>query len=105
MNTSDNKAVYFKREALEKVVEAFAQGTLEKNAYRIPFEVLPADTKSTVRCCIYKERAVFRARTLAAMGWSVEKDDEATSLNEYAKQALLRKAVPEVPLTVMDIAC
>lgn len=105
MNTSDNKAVYFKREALKKVVEAFDQGTLEKNAYRIPFEVLPADTKSTVRCCIYKERAVFRARTLAAMGWSVEKDDEATSLNEYAKQALLRKAVPEAPLTVMDIAC
>ena len=105
MNTSDNKAVYFKREALKRVVEAFDKGTLEKNAYRIPFEVIPPDSKSAVRCCIYKERAVFRARTLAAMGCSVEKDDEATSLNDYAKQALLRKAVPEVPLTVMDIAC
>ena len=40
MNTSDNKAVYFKREALKKVVEAFDKGTLEKSAYRIPFEVI-----------------------------------------------------------------
>lgn len=105
MNISDNKAVYFKREALKKVVAAFDKGTLETKAYAIPFEVLPKDSKSTVRCCIYKERAVFRARTLAALGGSVEQDDEATSLNEYAKEALLRKAVPETPLTVMDIAC
>ena len=96
MNISDNKAVYFKREALKKVVAAFDKGTLETKAYAIPFEVLPKDSKSTVRCCIYKERAVFRARTLAALGGSVEQDDEATSLNEYAKEALLRKAVPEI---------
>ncbi|MGN1058427.1 MAG: monomeric [FeFe] hydrogenase [Candidatus Avelusimicrobium sp.] len=105
MNTSDNKAVYFKREALKRVVKAFDEGTLETKAYRIPFDVIPQDSKSAVRCCIYKERAVFRARTLAALGCSVEKDDEATSLNDYAKEALLRKDVPEVPLTVMDIAC
>ncbi|MDD7578408.1 MAG: monomeric [FeFe] hydrogenase [Elusimicrobia bacterium] len=105
MNTSDNKAVYFKREALKRVVKAFDEGLLETKAYRIPFDVIPQDSKSAVRCCIYKERAVFRARTLAALGCSVEKDDEATSLNDYAKEALLRKDVPEVPLTVMDIAC
>ena len=105
MNTSDNKAVYFKREALKRVVKAFDEGSLETKAYRIPFDVIPQDSKSAVRCCIYKERAVFRARTLAALGCSVEKDDEATSLNDYAKEALLRKDVPEVPLTVMDIAC
>lgn len=105
MNTSDNKAVYFKREALKRVVKAFDEGALETKAYRIPFDVIPQDSKSAVRCCIYKERAVFRARTLAALGCSVEKDDEATSLNDYAKEALLRKDVPEVPLTVMDIAC
>ena len=82
MNTSDNKAVFFKREALKRIVEAFDKGTLERSAYRIPFDVIPQESKSAVRCCIYKERAVFRARTLAALGCSVEKDDEATSLNE-----------------------
>ncbi len=105
MNTTDNKAVFFKRRALKEVIAAFDRGELETAAFRIPFTVIPKESKSTVRCCIYKERAVFRARTLAALGGSVEQDDEATSLNEYAKQALLRKDVPATPLTVMDIAC
>jgi len=35
----------------------------------------------------------------------VEEDDEATSLNDYAKQAMLRQNPPQVPLTVMGIAC
>ena len=105
MNVSDNKALFFKREALKKVVEAFDDGTLETQAYRIPFEVLPQDATSGVRCCIYKERAVFRARTLAALGGSLEQDDEATSLNDYAKKALARQEIPESILTVLDIAC
>ena len=105
MNENDNKALFFKREALRRVVQAFDQGILETHAYRIPFQVIPRDSKSSVRCCIYKERAVFRARTLAALGCSIEEDDEATSINEYAKEALLRKDIPAVPLTVLDIAC
>lgn len=101
----DNKAIFFRRTALRKIVEAFDKGTLVTDAYRIPYEVIPQDAKSSVRCCIYKERAVFRARTLAALGCSVEEDDEATSLNDYAKKALTRNHIPQQPLTVMDIAC
>ncbi|MBR2865134.1 MAG: monomeric [Elusimicrobiaceae bacterium] len=102
---SDNKALGFKRQALKKVIEAFDKGNLETAAYRIPHDVVPRNANLDVRCCVYKERAVFRARTLAALGFSIEQDDEATSLNEYAKQALLRKDTPELPLTVLDIAC
>ncbi|MBR4592612.1 MAG: monomeric [Elusimicrobiaceae bacterium] len=105
MNITDNKAIFFKREALKKVVEAFDKDTLQSSAYRIPYEVVPQDSKSAVRCCIYKERAVFRARTLAALGGCVEQDDEATSLNDYAKQALSRQVIPAAPLTVLTIAC
>ncbi|MBR3632007.1 MAG: monomeric [Elusimicrobiaceae bacterium] len=101
----DNKAIYFRRMALRKIVEAFDKNTLESDAYRIPYEVIPQDAKSSVRCCIYKERAVFRSRTLAALGMSVEEDDEATSLNDYAQKALQRTQVPPQTLTVMDIAC
>ena len=105
MNNQDNKAIFFKREALKRVVEAFDNGVLETQAYRIPFEALPQNSTSGVRCCIYKERAVFRARTLAALGGSLETDDEATSLNDYAKNAMARKAPAENTLTVLDIAC
>lgn len=105
MNTLDNKAVHFRRQALQRVVEAFDNDALEKTAYRIPFDMIPTDSKFAVRCCIYKERAVFRARTLAALGYSVEKDDEAASLNDYAKDALQNNHMPSTPLTVLDIAC
>ena len=102
---NDNKALGFKRQALRKIVEFFDAGQLEKMAYRIPFDVIPQDAKSDVRCCIYKERAVFRERTIAALGISVEQDDEATSLNDYAKLALTRHEMPRMPMTVLDIAC
>ena len=101
----DNKAIYFRRTALRKLIEFFDKGILQTHAYRIPYDVIPQDSKSSVRCCIYKERAVFRARVLAALGCSVEEDDEATSLNDYAKAALARPQIPQKPLTVTDIAC
>ncbi len=102
---NDNKALGFKRKALREVIKTFDAGNLETTAYRIPYEVIPQDAKSDVRCCIYKERAVFRKRILAALGAAVEEDDEATSLNDYAKQSLTRTELPAVPLTVLDIAC
>lgn len=104
MNTPD-KALYFKREALKQVIKAFDNDLLENRSYRIPFDIIPQDSESVVRCCVYKERAVLRCRALAALGFSLEKDDEATSLNEYARVALLRKELPEQILTVIGIAC
>lgn len=102
---SENQALHFKRQALREVIKAFDAGNLETSAYRIPYTVIPADAKLDVRCCVYKERAVFRKRTLAALGAAVEADDEATSLNDYAKQALTRTDLPQTPITVLDIAC
>lgn len=102
---NDNKALGFKRTALRKVIEFFDAGKLQTHAFRIPFDIIPQDAKLDVRCCIYKERAVFRERTVAALGGAVEDDDESTSLNDYAKQALKRKKIPRIPITVLDIAC
>lgn len=102
---NDNKALGFKRTALRKVIEFFDAGKLQTHAFRIPFDVIPQDANPDVRCCIYKERAVFRERTIAALGGALENDDESTSLNDYAKQALTRQQTPSVPVTVLDIAC
>ena len=106
MNCCDNNQVsFYRRMALRKVVEAFDKGLLETQAYRIPFEVIPPGSQSSVRCCIYKEQAIFRTRVIAALGYGVEDDDGATSPNEYAQKALARKELPNHPLTVVDIAC
>lgn len=100
-----NKALGFKRQALREIIKAFDAGQLETSANRIPFDVIANNTQADTRCCIYKERAVFRARTLAAMGGCLEEDDEFTPLNDYAKAALTREVPPQTPLTVLDIAC
>ena len=102
---SENKATGFKRRALLEVIKTFDEGVLDTEAYHIPFTVIPPDAQLDVRCCVYKERAVFRARVLAALGYPIEEDDEATSLNDYARQALERTTSPRIPLTVLDIAC
>lgn len=101
----DNKAIHFKRKALQSVVEAFDQGILQTQAYQIPHKVVPRNANLDARCCVYKERAAFRARVLAALGFAIEEDDEATSLNDYAKQAFQRQGIAQHPLTVLDIAC
>lgn len=106
MNCCDNNQVsFYRRMALRKVVESFDKGLLETQAYRIPFEVIPPGSQSSVRCCIYKEQAIFRTRVIAALGYGVEEDDGATSPNEYAQKALNRKELPKHPLTVVNIAC
>ena len=72
---------------------------------RLPFEHTPPGSVAKYRCCVYKERAIVRLRVLAGLGFSVEGDDEMTSLLEYADKALKRTAIENPPLTIIDIAC
>ena len=57
------------------------------------------------RCCIYKERAILRDRTIAGLGLSIEETDDSELLSNLAKEALERKEPEENPLTVLTTAC
>ena len=43
------------------------------------------------RCCVYKERAIIKDRTIAGLGFAIEEDDETVSLATYAKKAIKTK--------------
>lgn len=103
MKPQDHAAL-FKREVLVRLVKAFLTGDLKDNVDRIPVDMRPKDAPS-VRCCIYKERAVARSRCLAGMGLSIGDSDDARSLGSYAEEALQRESLQEPVLTVIDIAC
>lgn len=94
-----------KRWIVKKVAEAFWSEDFRQGIKRLPFERIPPGSSARYRCCVYKERAIVRLRVLAALGFSVEADDEMTSLLEYAHVAQQRDHLEGFPLTIIDIAC
>ena len=63
----DTNVQLLKYKVIKGVVEHFDKGTLE-SAYRdIPLEIAPGP-KPTMRCCVYKERAIITERVRMAMG-------------------------------------
>ncbi|MDD3237166.1 MAG: monomeric [FeFe] hydrogenase [Candidatus Gastranaerophilales bacterium] len=106
MNTnSETQAAHLKKEILIRIVKAFNSNDFEKNTRLIPFDMRPKGSEVPFRCCIYKERAILKDRTIAGLGFAIEDDDERKSLTEYANEALQRDAIDEKPLTVLDAAC
>ena len=94
-----------KRWIIKKIAEAFWSDNFRQGIKRLPFERIPPGSDAKYRCCVYKERAIVRCRVLAGLGFSVEADDEMTSLLEYSDTALKRKQIEGPPLTIIDIAC
>jgi len=104
MNTKNN-VTHLKREMLIRLIQAFKSENFEREAEKIPFTMRPKNSEVSYRCCIHKERAVLRFREIAALGFSVENDDEVKYLSEYAKQSLERTSLDDEVLTVIDTAC
>ncbi len=105
MNNSEIETKRLKREVLVRLVKAFLSEDFAENTRLIPYAMRPKYSEVPFRCCVYKERGILRARTLAGLGFSIEDDDETTLLSEYAKKALERPKPDPHPLTVVESAC
>ncbi len=102
----DNKANRLRKEILVRVARAFFTEQPDDTLNRIPLAMRPQNATDSSRCCIHKDRAVLKYRTMAALGFSVENEtDELKSISEYYEEALLRKAPVAPVLTVIDEAC
>ena len=88
-NLSKNtETQHIKREILVRLIKAFVKGNFKENVRLIPYEMRPKGCEVPYRCCVYKERAILKDRTIASLGISIEDDDERTLLSEYAEKAL-----------------
>lgn len=94
-----------KREILVRIIKAFMSDNYEENVRLIPYDMRPKGSEVPFRCCIYKERAIIRSRTIAGLGFAMEDDDEKTLLSDFAKKSLERKHPEPEPLTVLQNAC
>lgn len=101
----DNKANRLRKEVLVRVARAFFEADQHAALDHIPLKMRPKQQAAT-RCCIYKDRAILKYRCMAALGFSIEhEEDELKPISAYFDDALTREAAPAPQLTVIDEAC
>ena len=96
---------HLKREILVRLIKSFLSDNFEENTRLIPYDMRPKGSEVPYRCCIYKERAILRDRTVAGLGLSIEETDDSELLSAMAEKALERKVPEDKPLTVLTTAC
>ena len=104
MNNS-GQTIHLKKEILVRIIKAFLSNDFEHQTRLIPYDMRPKGMEVPYRCCVYKERAIIKDRTIAGLGFPIEEDDETVSLSDYAKQALERTQISDKNLTVLQTAC
>ncbi|MBQ9801715.1 MAG: 4Fe-4S dicluster domain-containing protein [Clostridia bacterium] len=67
MRKFDTRVQHMKYQVLREVAKEAYAGTLTENLLEIPKRIIPGKTPS-MRCCVYKERAVIGERIKMAMG-------------------------------------
>ena len=67
MRKFDTKVQHLKYKVLREVAREAWKGTLLENVLDIPKTIIPGKTP-TMRCCVYKERAILGERVKVAMG-------------------------------------
>ncbi len=72
MRKFDTKVQHLKYQVLKEVAKYKWEGTLEQNLLNIPATLIPGKTP-TMRCCVYKERAILSERVKLAIGGNPDK--------------------------------
>ena len=102
-----NNVMIVRHGLLANLVKLWKENRLLEEIDRLPLVLSPRRSKATGRCCIHKERAVWKYKTLPLLGFDMSDEvDELTPLSEYAKQALFRtENEKENLMCVIDEAC
>ncbi|MBI9068778.1 MAG: 4Fe-4S binding protein [Salinivirgaceae bacterium] len=100
-----NHAMLIRREVITRIGKLLIDDTLVEKIDRIPLEMRPKNQFHS-RCCIHKDRAVLKYKTMALLGFNIQDEqDELMPLSQYAAQAISRKSIGSKVLTVVDEAC
>ncbi len=101
--------MFIRYRMLAKLVAMWKSDELLEKIDSMLYEMYPRNRKPKGRCCIHKERAVMKYKTMAMMGFTMKDEvSEMTPLSGYVKQMLERKGssvTDNTVLHVMDEAC
>ena len=104
----NNNIMFIRYQLLARLVKMWKENELIEQIDKLPVELHPRQQKPKGRCCVYKERAVTKYKTMAMMGFDMtDETDETERLSTYAQRMLDRENIsPEKSiLSVMDEAC
>ena len=68
---SPRQTSHLKKEILVRIIKSYLSDNFEENTRLIPYDMRPKGHDVPYRCCIYKERAILRDRTVAGLGLSI----------------------------------
>lgn len=102
-----NNVMIVRHRLLAELVKLWKEERLVEKIDRLPIELSPRKDKVNGRCCVHKERAVWKYKSFPLLGFDMnDEKDELTSLSEYAKKALERNGqLKDNLLCVIDEAC
>jgi len=64
----DTRVQWLKYKVLKEIAKSTYADTLQQVYHTVPKTIVPDGAKATMRCCIYKERAILGERVHAALG-------------------------------------
>ena len=102
-----NNVMIVRHKLLATLVKLWKEDSLVDSIDRLPIELSPKKSRVMGRCCIHKERAVWKYKSFPLLGFDMtDEKDELTPLSYYAQQATTRaKNLKENILCVIDEAC
>lgn len=102
-----NNVMIVRHGLLAKLVRLWREDKLVDSIDHLPIELTPRKSKVKGRCCVHKERAVWKYKSFPLLGFDMsDEKDELTPLSHYAKEALTRTENKKENLVcVIDEAC
>ncbi len=104
MLTKNNQFTFIKRELGAALLKLYKEGKLESEIDSLPVRLIPR-SQENIRCCIHKDRAMYRSRFIALMGFDPQQDDEITPLSTYAHRALEHTGQNHTILSTIPSGC
>ena len=102
-----NNVMIVRHRLLANLVSLWHRNELTERIDRLPLELSPRNSQPKGRCCIHKERAVWKYKCLPLLGYDMsDEKDELDPLSHYAEEALRRNGkLKENLMCVIDEAC
>lgn len=101
-----NNVMIVRQRLLTRLISLWNKDELVEKIDRLPIELSPRKSNVLGRCCVHKERAVWKYKSLPLLGFDMsDEEDELTPLSEYANCALNREKTRDNIMCVVDEAC
>ena len=102
-----NNVMIVRHKLLAMMVNKWKQDRLCSDIDRLPIELSPRRSEVLGRCCVHKERAVWKYKMFPLLGYDMDDEkDELTPLSDYARRVVSREREPKDNIMcVIDEAC